>query len=222
MLAKTASVAIVGTEAHLVDVEIHVGVGLPTFSVVGLPTKTVREAEQRTRAALESSGEKWPQQKIIANLAPGGLRKEGTHFDLAIALGVLAADEKLDPLLLNGWVMMGELGLDGVVRPVRGALAAALTVAREGKRGLICPVGNAAEASLVEDLTIVPVASLSDCKRFLQGELQPDPVERPELVRAQITDDISEVRGHTQAKAALEVAAAGGHNLLVLEMVTPV
>lgn len=205
-----------GTEAHVVDVEVRVSSGVPGFRVVGLPAASVREAEQRTRSAIESSQERWPQSKIVANLAPGELRKEGTHFDLPIALGVLAAHTKLSVAKLQGWLPMGELALDGRVRPARGVLPAAIACRQLGMRGLICPRPNAREAGAIEGIEVVPIDTLGDAIRFLRGTWTPaleEPVE--EVVAPEILD-LAEVRGQYSAKRALEIAAAGGHNLLLV------
>jgi magnesium chelatase family protein len=199
-----------------VDVEVRVSSGVPGFRVVGLPAASVREAEQRTRSAIESSQERWPQSKIVANLAPGELRKEGTHFDLPIALGVLAAHTKLSAAKLQGWLPMGELALDGRVRPVRGVLPAAIACRQLGMRGLICPRANAREAGAIEGIEVVPIDNLGDAIRFLRGTWTPAlevPVEEaptPEVL------DLAEVRGQYSAKRAMEIAAAGGHNLLLV------
>ena len=215
MLAKTESVALVGTEARLVELEVHASTGVPCLTIVGLPAASVREAEQRTRSAIESSSEAWPKQRMTVNLAPGALRKEGAHFDVAMALGILAAQGRLDAARLEGWVAMGELALNGSVRAVRGVLAAAITCRSARRRGFICPAINASEAALVDGLEIVPVGSLRDCLGFLRGEMTPAP-PLPVATRSKgPLADIGDVRGHDSPKRALEVAAAGGHNLLL-------
>ena len=216
MLAKTESIALVGTDAHIVQVEVDVGTGIPRFTIVGLPAKSVQEAEQRTRSALLASEQRWPPHRIVANLAPGSLRKEGTHFDLPIALGVLAADGRVQSAELEGWVAIGELALDGSLRPVRGTLAAAMLCRRTGRRGLICPARNAAEAALVSGVEVVPVSTLKQCIEFLSSKWVPPRVEAAAPRRSRPFEDMSEVRGHEPAKRALEVAAAGAHNLLLL------
>jgi magnesium chelatase family protein len=216
LLAKTETVAIVGAEAALVVVEVHCAeTGVPGVSIVGLPAKSVREAEHRTKSALASAGHQWPKRRITANLAPGGVRKDGPHFDLALALGVLAVDEKLEQRELDGWVSLGELGLDGSVRSVRGVLAAAIACREAGRPGLICARDNAPEAALVEGIQVVPVDSLGECIAFLKGELVPTSVPPAKPSDRDTGTDLSEVRGHGSAKRALEVAAAGGHNLLL-------
>ncbi len=215
MLAKTLSVALVGADAHLVEVEVHTTQGVPNFTVVGLPAKSVREAEQRTRSALLSSEQRWPPCRTVANLAPASLRKEGTHFDLAIAAGILAADKRLDPVSLDGWVFLGELALNGSVRGIRGTLPAAIVAGRARAAGIICPSVNAAEAAVVSGLTVVPVATLRECIDFLRGRWEPPSIAPRASKPASAADDMDEVRGQDGARRAVEVAAAGGHNLLL-------
>ena len=215
MVATSETIAIVGAEARLVQVEVHIGPGIPSFTIVGLAARSVKEAEQRTRAALLSSEQTWPSARITANLAPGALRKEGTHFDLPLALGLLLERRAADPARLEGYVSLGELALDGSVRPVRGVLAAAIAAYRAGKRGLICPADNSAEAALVEGLEVIPVTSLGQCLAWLKGGEAPSP-PAPHPVEVGPGEDLREVRGHQAAKRALEMAAAGNHNLLLV------
>jgi magnesium chelatase family protein len=215
LLAKTESIALVGTLASLVEVEVHVTTGVPKFTIVGLPAKSVQEAEERTRSALASTDYRWPPARIVANLAPGALRKEGTHFDLPIAVGIIAGDGRADRSALQGWILIGELALDGSVRPVRGALAAAIACRDAGRRGLICPAANAPEAALVAGIEVIPITKLEHCVAFLAGDWLPGPVEAIEIDSQQAGDDMRDVRGHASAKRAAEIAAAGGHNLLL-------
>lgn len=215
MLAKTLSVALIGADAHLVEVEVHATQGVPNFTVVGLPAKSVREAEQRTRSALLSSDQRWPPCRTVANLAPASLRKEGTHFDLAMAIGILAADRRLDPAAAERWVFVGELSLDGSVRAVRGTLPAAMAAARHGCKGIVCPAANAAEAALVGDVDVVPVAELAQAIAFLRGKWMPQPCTPVSPPPAPEVEDMADFRGQPWARRVLEVAAAGGHNLLM-------
>ncbi|HYN35945.1 MAG TPA: magnesium chelatase domain-containing protein [Actinomycetota bacterium] len=215
MLAATESVALIGTEAHLVQVEVDVSIGVPKLTFVGLPAISVREAEQRMRSALQSSGERWPPHRMVANLAPAALRKEGTHFDLPMAIGIVAADGRLEASALKGWVIVGELALDGSVRPVRGTLAAAISCRTEGRRGVICPAGNAGEAQLVDGIEIVPVSTLQQCLDFLRGKCAAPPFPPSTPITNDYIEDMRDVRGHARPKKALEIAAAGGHNVLL-------
>ena len=217
MLSRTASVALLGTEAHLVEVEVHTAQGVPKFSIVGLPATSVREVEGRVRSALASSGQRWPPARITANLAPGTLRKEGPHFDLPIAIGMIAADGRLPDGAASEWVSVGELALDGSVRPVRGALAAAIACKKADRAGLICPASNASEAALVKGIRIVAVSTLDECVRFLKGEWEPPNPQPPPRSGPTPGPDLREVRGHGSAKRAAEIAAAGGHNLLLVK-----
>lgn len=214
VLADVTSVALVGTEARRVQVEVHIGQGLPSFNVVGLPARSIREAEHRTQAAIAASGEGWPRRKKIASLAPGALRKDGTHFDLPLALGVVAADERLPQAALREWVVMGELGLDGSVRGVPGVIAGAM-VARDLGLGIMCPASNAVEAALVEGVSVAPVSTLREVFDLLRGEREADPVPPRAPQPGPGAGDLSEVRGQPEAKRAAEIAAAGGHNLLL-------
>jgi magnesium chelatase family protein len=216
LLSQTESVALLGTDARTVQIEVHVTHGVPRFFIVGLPAKSVREAEQRVRSALTSVAHEWPGQKIVANLAPGALPKDGTHFDLPIALGVLVADRRLPAEPLRDYTIMGELALDGMLRPVRGVLAAAIACRAGGRKGLLCPAANAREAALVEGLEVVAASSLGDCVRWLDGQWVPPPVDPLDAPAPLDVCDLCEVRGHPAAKRALEVAAAGGHNLLLV------
>jgi magnesium chelatase family protein len=218
MLAFAVTFALSGVNAVEVTVEVDIHPGLPTFTIVGLPDTAVQESRERVRASLVNSGFEFPMRRITVNLAPADLRKAGPGFDLALAGAVLAASGQVETERLSSHALCGELGLDGAIRPVRGTLAIADAARGAGCRGLICPRANADEASLVDGLEVAGIERLHDLERFLAGTLHPaKPSVDPAVLSALPDDelDLGQVRGHFVLKRAMEVAAAGGHNVFM-------
>jgi magnesium chelatase family protein len=219
MLGRSTGAVLNGVEARLIEVEADVGGGLPTIAAVGLPDSAVREGIDRIRSALRNTGFKLPEGRVVISLAPAEVRKQGSALDLPIAVALLLADGQLE-LNSRSVVLAGELGLDGSLRPIRGALSMAMAAREAGKRTVLVPRQNAEEAALVSGLAVVPAGTLGDVVAFGLG---PRPVARPPdldaLLAARRAEarqaDLSEVRGQASARRALEVAAAGGHNLLL-------
>jgi magnesium chelatase family protein len=220
VLGRSTGVVLLGIDAHLIDVEADIGTGLPRLAAVGLPDATVREGIDRIRSALRHSRLSLPDGRVTINLAPAEVRKQGSSLDLAMAVALLLADGQIARFGWDGTVVAGELGLDGSLRPVRGALSMALAARAAGKRVFLLPAANAAEAALVEELEVVPLKSLADVVAFTQG---PRPAYAGVDVRALLASagpaergvDLADVRGQAAARRALEIAAAGGHHLLL-------
>ncbi len=222
MLAALSSAALQGIAAEVVHVEVNAGeAGEPKLFLVGLPDTAVKESGDRVSAALNNSGRKAPRTRTTINLAPGDLRKEGPCYDLPIALGILLATHQLIALDADKYLIAGELALSGATRPVRGALAIARLAKQLGKRGVLLPPVSAHEAALVEGIEAIPVASLDQAARFLSGEIHLAPVAHAVALEQTAapdanTGDFSEIKGQHALRRAVEVAAAGGHNLIMI------
>ncbi len=219
----TQSATVLGVDAHLVVVELAISRGLSQFIIVGLPDNAIRESRDRITAALMSCGIPLPVRKIVCNLAPAEIRKSGAGFDLPIAACLLAGMGAATAKRLSDAMLMGEISLEGKVRPLRGVLAAALAAKKEGLKELVIPKQNAVEASMVEGLTVYGVSNLSDVISWLKGKLQPEQsgaAKALELLKAHHNSDnyleLQDVKGHERVKRVLEIAAAGGHHLLMI------
>lgn len=216
MLAKVTSAAVLGVDAYEVQVEVDIANGLPAIIVVGLPDAAVQESKERVRAAIKNAGFPFPASRIVINLAPADVRKEGPAFDLPIAIAILAAQGIIPEKSLETTLISGELALDGYIRPVRGAINIALYAAQAGLERILVPPDNAAEAAVFDDISVYAPQTLAQTIDFLRGTLALEPAQPAPLESSKAHLDFQDVKGQAAAKRALEIAAAGAHNALMV------
>jgi magnesium chelatase family protein len=220
MLFKISSSSLHGIRAYPVEVEVDVSLGLPNFITVGLPDMAIRESKQRIRAALKNCGYGFPPRKIVVNLAPADRKKEGSAYDLPISLGILASYDLFPEDSISDYMFLGELALDGGLKPVKGVLSSTVLAKELGFKGIVIPKENGREAALVPDIAIFSLENLVQVVRLLSREepaIAPQNFSMAEILPDELYDvDFREIKGQQHVKRALEVAAAGSHNILMI------
>lgn len=219
MLSIVKSIALHGLQGYLVNIQVDVSSGMPSFEIVGLPDTSIKESKERVKTAIRNSTFEFLSRKIVVNLAPASTRKEGSIFDLPIAVGILIASNIISNISLNDTIFMGELSLDGSIEAIKGVLPICIEAKRLGIKRIILPKANSKEASIITDIEIIPVSSLSEVISYLNGQISISKEKNIDFIsniNSSYDFDFSEVKGQENVKRALEVAAAGAHNVLLI------